>query len=339
MQWPPVIKIRNRSLVLFLLLGMMAFWACKYDQDAPYYVRTQAMFFLVENPPGDISVSRIDSSGIRLNWEQTLDLQAGAISDLDGKPGFLWLADVASGAIHKVNPGTGQIEESFSTGNLLPHRLAVGEIYMMFGDTVADKIGLIRIRNGKTEIFDAGGKPGMIRYRSQKFYYVTGQDSLTLFHEKALARMLQTGFERPIRDMQFDEGRHLHIYTAAPDSNRLYEATIDLNADALDQPESLPDPFFRKARLSPYNYAPFGREFTQDLFQRQNRLFLGSGAPVDGIPSDVDDFEMDFFESVVYYVSGDSLRRFDLVSGEQSLPLLFSDRILKSYVYASEVGK
>lgn len=286
-----------------LIAGLLG--GCNWDDDSEFKVVTKASFFLVSPVNGgESSVLRLENGQIIPDWNGTFGIGNLAFTDFTAETDKIWIADGLKNEIQEINLVSGKSERTYDTGDLIPHCMAVGTDFLLFGDSAAKQMGFLNLKNRDLTVIDVSLPPQRIVYNAQKFYIQFGTSVMAIYNELAFAPVASFDLQKPIIDFQLNTLKQVDVLTE--DSTGHYLSTIEANGDFLSR-ENIDVSWIRK-RSSPYFSSRFGSEFLGEVFLREDSTISANG--VSGI--DADAFEMDFFESVLQYTHNDSLFLRDL---------------------------
>ncbi|RMG19203.1 MAG: hypothetical protein D6730_21995 [Bacteroidetes bacterium] len=312
----PLLRVACLLVGILLLLP-----GCSFDDDLRYIPQTRAAYLLLADSSGQ-SIMHIREGQRFDQWERQLGMQAGSVADIGAGLEQLWVADAEAGMVLQVEPETGQVSKRLSTGALTPHYLCAGQDYLLISDTLQGQAGFLRIKNGKLHLLPQQGKPSRAVYRSQLFFLVHADSSVRIYHEKALALLAELPFEGKIEELLLDNGVLTQVFFRR--QGQLYQAAIDYNTRALARQPIVSE--LIKIRYTPYKRQNFGKELIHDLGLTPARV-LGS-------QREIQDFEADFFESMLYLKRHDSLQLVPYHSSDLHALGPFHARFLKSCFFA-----
>jgi hypothetical protein len=284
---------RTGILLLFLLAA-----GCSFDQDGAYYPDQSEGYLLYQDAQGAKRLALIEGEDFSLDWQLSLGLEAGELSDLAGDSRELWLS---SGPRQRLLRWQQAVLDSFSLSNFAPHVLAVGDAYLLLGDTTRQLWGFWdREARQLVYTYPAQGSPGPITYRNGKFFAREGARRFVLFHERSLASLGEVIFEHPIVGQQIGRGSQVLVYTQ---DSLLYEQAIDYNSNRLaNQFQAFSFDFIFR---SPFYRSQYSREWLSDLILNDGRLVVTQPRFV--LAEGVADAQVDFFDSKVLFRRNDSL--------------------------------
>jgi hypothetical protein len=285
------------SRFLYILL-LMPLAACNgLDDDTEFYPVTHAVYFHCADTTGSgSSIVRMDSATLIANWNNSFGISNANLSDVKGRGTSLWISSASENKILRINLEDESIEETYDGLSLAPHYICPGEKYCFICDTVQNKVGFLKIKNGELLEVNVDADPRQVIYNNEKFY-VEIKGSLTLFSETALTSYYSTPVPGDIVDLHLDAGKAVQAHSAA--DSLFYNFTIDSNGDIL-----VAGPYvvsWSRAHYSPWIYQQYGTEYLQNIYLTNQLLSLP------GFADSTDAFEVDFFESKLYHTWNDSL--------------------------------
>ena len=205
--------------------------------------------------------------------------------------------------------------------------MAVGTSYILLSDTSQRKLGFLRIRDARLVQLQLDEAPGQAVYRSAKFFIRLGEKQVGLYHEEALTEVKRWSLQREIVDIQLDRELYTLIFTR---DSLLYESRINYNTQQMENVEVKVD--YDKIRYPTYKRASFGKEYIREVFIRDQQL-SPSNSPK------ADDFEVDFFESNIYFQRNDSLFTFHILTGATRSAGILDGKMLKAHFFQNSIGK
>lgn len=302
--------------LFFLSLFLMS---CDYDQDFEFVPATQAAFFLM-NENGQQQLRKVEADGSILpNWGENLGLAAP--DDIAGNGAELWVSVASDKKLVLLDLETETQKQSFDLGDFQGHYLCMGSRYLLLSDTVNQALGFFHLKDQELIRISLNQRPGKAVYRSTKFFLQLGDQSVSIYNEQALAPYAELDFSRPIIDLVLDNRYSTWVISK---DTQVYQSSISWNSNAIEMEAQ---PFTAsKVRYSPYLQANFGKEFTRQLNLVNGRLANSPNPPAD-------DFEVDFFESNIYFTFQDSLRIKDVFENEITILGPFTGIFRNAYFY------
>lgn len=302
----------NSTLFLALLTLLFGLSACGWDDDREYEVRTQHGFFLMEEADGKGILKQSDGTW-ESDWETNLNLNRGDVSQILVDGGLLWVSDITQNQILSVEPATNNIATRISTGSISPHYFAVGSRYTVIADTTSEQLHWFHQR--KEELIsldiesDFGGTPRTVLYNSGTFYVQLGTGTVLIFDEAALAQRTRINFGRPIVSMAFERFKNVQILTAS--QGMTYNSLISGVDNTLARDENQVN--YTQLRSTPYFDDVFRSEWLEDVRLENAEILSGNL----NLFSAADQFDVDFFESVLYAQLGTTLFEVDMTNLER----------------------
>ena len=300
--------------------------ACSFDQDDIFFPITKAGFFLVSDTISNTkTILRIAGEDVSHDWHTELGINQ--VDDIAGRGEYLWIANASTKQITQLDLSDNQSITTFEIAPLSPHFICAGTDYVLISDTINHSLGFLRLQNDKLTQKQVHAAPRMASYRSGRFYVSLGLNELAAWHEDALAQTNSWSFDHPIVDIQQDNILSTMVYTR---DTTLFQSRINYNTLQMEVKE-IPV-VFDKIRHSPYADDFFGKAFLRQVALIDGKLSM-TRAP------EADNFEVDFFESRVYFQDKDSLYYFDI--GEyQIVPLTqLNGKLVKAHYFQEAIGK
>ena len=307
------------GLILLLL-------ACNFDDDAEFQVQTQAIYFLTEGTE-EKSVTRVTNSGVESNWESSLGLEGNAISGIAGRGDRLWIALEEQQSILEIDAGSGQILERYSTDPVSPSSLGIGDEYVLVSDSMNNQIAFLNKKNGEWIIRGNVSRPGQIVYRSALFFVVSDQTKVGIWDARAFALTQEVSIGRSIFNIQNDNRFFTYVFSG---KDTVFRSRIDYTTrNASEAPERVR---FKKILFSPFRTADFGTEWLEPITLSPDQTLSA------GPTGQIDDFEVDFFSSNLYYQRNDSLFRFGLGTASNEYLAPMSGKFCRAFYYTDFIG-
>lgn len=303
---------------------MLGLQSCGWDDDSEYEARTRASFLIAEDANTGLRKVWKHEAGVLLEgWNRDLGIPDANFSGLEYLEGELWLGDAIGQRILRIDPSNDEVLERFDGLPIQPHYFSVGERYILIGDTITDQLAFIRLRNGEVIITEFEEEPGPAIHNNRLFFLQVGDSSIHVIDEWALTARHENDFSYTITEVQFNQLKNVYL-TLKDDADDDYLGLLS-GTDGSIAREG--DPVaYQKIRYSPYLEARFGTEWLTDL--RLNNTQLISGAIV--FPDSMTNFEVDFFESRLFYNWQNTLYHYDLNTQNRLDSFAFPDRLIGS---------
>ncbi len=311
------------SITTYLtFLSLLLCMACSFDGDLEYIPRTQAAYFLIQDTfSGPKSILSIQKGRMISSWQEQIGLSTFDLGDMSGNERSFWVSDVARREVLEIDLSNQLVKNRFVVKGLSPHLICIGERQMLISDTSQYKIGFMELKSGALLIRAVDALPGFATYRSQKFFLVSDGNQIDIYHEKALAKLNTITLSQKIDDIQLDNGFYTYIYGYATRGG--FEGRIDYSTNALSA--EVVEKNFLKSRLSPYKRQNYGREWVLNQLLDERRTIKTI--------NNIQDYEVDFFESNLYYRKDDSLFVYNYIDQSQKKMGAFTSNFLKSYFF------
>lgn len=301
---------------------------CSFDDDQGFVPVTKAGYFLAQDPlTKNHSILQVKDEIAFQDWEQTLNISSGNLSDMQGRNNRLWLALKAEGEIWEVDPFSETVLRKIQLEGFQPNHLCIGDEFILISDSVR-KIAVFM--DMKTETLyerEMEETPGRAVYRSKKFFLQTGNSGISIWREEAIAQLNFIELGAPIIDLVLDDGKE--TYAHLKDTGYAF-GRIDYNSNQLVAP--IEETTLIKQRFSPYLRRNFGKELLGSIgLDRDNNLVqLGF--------SEVNSMEVDFLEAKIYFQKADSLYLTGLDKNPVSL-VPFSDSLCAAFFFAASASQ
>ncbi|MDX2249108.1 MAG: hypothetical protein SF052_20140 [Bacteroidia bacterium] len=309
--------------LLTILLAGTTLCGCVFDDDLRFVPQTHTGFILSQQTDQK-SLIRIIADQVERDWKVYPGV--GEISDFSGTEKTIWFAEGDKRQIFEYDPENQQVLQTFSTGELTPDYICVGESVILICDSVEEKIGFFRLKNEKLTLTTPGYKPGKAVYRSGKFYVKADDRIVDIYDEQAFASIGKAIFEYKIVEIEADARSRIFIHTREGNTSR--QAFIDYNSNNIAEPEKVVA--YEKIRYTPYVENPLGKEYMRDLQQVNGKLNI-AGSPV------CSDFEIDFFESVVYFIRQDSLYSLHIIDNAEAARIPLTGKFQKAWYFIKQI--
>lgn len=280
-------RLSGVILVVVLLAG------CVFDDDLRYIPKTHTGF-LLNYQAGAKTVVKLSEGTTETNWRAYTEM--GEVSDFSGTEKTIWFAEAKAHKIFEYDPQSQTVIQTIETGTFTPDYLCAGEKVIFLSDATAGQIGFFRLKNKQLTVITPGYKPGQNVYRSGKFYVQADSQTVDIYDEQAYARVGSVSFNHPVKAIDVDARSRIFVHTIS--GNNAWQGFIDYNSNRLAKEEETVN--YEKVRYTPYVERPLGKEYLRDIQKINGRL----NTVVLPLCSD---FEVDFFESVVYFLHQDSL--------------------------------
>lgn len=322
-------KKTHYLIFISCLLGLIS---C--DNDEGFEMLTKKSYLLAEDSlTKSHKILKIENKNVS-EWTTPLNIN-GEIGDICGKDNHFWISDVKNKEIIQFNAFDESKIKTFIT-NVTPHYLCIGESHLLVCDTIENKIDYINLNNSKIQTFSLSEKPSIPAASNHKFYLKEGENNLGIYDEANFGKRENIQFKYNIRDIHIDVNGSVSaiIITKSPEDS-LYLSRISLLTDGYSdsknwREEIMKSPY-QKARFSPYSNKAFGKE---TLTQNSTPVSLYNGKiAILTTDKNISDFEIDFFESQIFYLKSSKLYQYDIAKKQISELSSFSGSLLKSYFY------
>ncbi|MEM6264963.1 MAG: hypothetical protein AAGI38_20795 [Bacteroidota bacterium] len=311
--------------LLALLLTACCLCSCEFDPDEEFIPVTQSSLLLVKEETGRAELWQQEGEVLNPNLGSALGLE---ILDLAGEANFCWLAAGQAGLV-KFNMETNQVATSFVFDTLGVHRLTVGSIYILVGDTLRNSLLFVNKEDGELEYQIAlEASPRKLLWRNQRFYVQVGSNEIHTFREETLSPLEKYTFDYPIVDLQADNG--LSVWVQTQDSV-LRATAISVVTDQVRRPieEAVT---YQKVRYTPFARDLYGSAILEDFFLEDGQL---SGTAL----TEVQDFEVDFFSGTLWISQRDTVKIRNIRSGNLAALRQGSPIFIKAYHYVAPKGE
>ncbi|MEZ4777106.1 MAG: hypothetical protein R3D00_28275 [Bacteroidia bacterium] len=276
-----------------IILAGLLLTGCVFDEDVRFIPETQTGFIL-NRQAATKSVIKITGDIAETHWLAYPGM--GEISDFSGSEKTIWFAEAMAHKIFEYDPGSQGVVQSLETQSLTPHFICAGEKVILLSDSAADQIGFFRLKNQQLTIVGTEYKPGQAVYRSGKFYVQAGDKTVDIYDELAYASIGTAIFDHAIKSIEADARSRIFVHTT--EGNNAWQGLIDYNSNSISKPEAAVN--YEKVRYTPYVERPLGKEYLRDVQKINGKLNTA-------VTQACSDFEVDFFESIIYFLRQDSL--------------------------------
>lgn len=315
------LQIHQYALVIISLLIISA---CEFDQDSQFFPETTQAVFLTTNATEDRHLLLIEESAVDSIWEVQLGITSGAVSDISAINQELWVGSAEDRIIGLIDVNNRTLTNIQETGTFQPHFIGVGKDRVVAADTVADQLGFWDKEDFNVVITDLGSKPGVIAYRSGKFYIAIDRKIIVIWDERAIAERNRITTSTPIIDILIDNS--VSTIAIQKDSVGLFETVVNFNTDhasRLDVPIS-----HQKIRYTPFLRQSLGKELTENVLLTDSILSIRTLLSISG---SITDFEVDFTESQLWILRENSLNLYRIREENEEIITSFSGSLVKSF--------
>lgn len=310
-----------KKIVNYLLLFLFTFLIACDRNDENFRLKTEESYFLVQENNGEKHIISFAENKVNLNW------QLGDISkvgDICGENNTIWVSNLN---INQVACNTylknGQNAEFYPTKEVIPHLLAVGEKYLLVGDSVNHKLLFMNKKNGKIEaIKTLNKKPNYLLFKFAKFYVVE-ENEIEVYDEQAIALRNTITFRYKITSLQASP---IALHANSFGNDTLFESYINIFEDGI---KNNLRKTYQAIAYSPYNRVVFGTETEGSCILNKGNLSL-NGSAIFSQADSISHIEVDFFQSNFFFQSNGNLYQQNI---NDSLPILsipFTGKILKA---------
>lgn len=313
-------------LCCFLLLE-----GCTLDDDTEFFpVSTQAYFLTQLRNGQSKRFFRVINDQVERDVASQWGISQPDVGDFDIEGGYLWISNIEAGRLLKIELETDVVQEDIGLGSFNAHHFQVGNTYIGMSDTLNRTLGFLDKKKLDLTLRPLDAQPGIIAYRSSKFYIQLADSLLTIFQEQSLSEIARGNAEGPIQSVQVDPSSASNFVYSGEES--LMGFSINFNTDALTR-VSLPDSV-QKILHSTIDSPRFGKEISgrATLF-RSGILQLNSLQR-----AGVSDVEVDFFDGQVYIITEGEVARVDIRTEEVSPLGILSGKFLRSGFYIDNIG-
>ncbi|MCI4669790.1 MAG: hypothetical protein MRZ79_16770 [Bacteroidia bacterium] len=304
-------------VVSFFCICLAFLTSCTLDDDQRFVPETKGAYFLLNGLEGKSILGITEgnlSRDIATAWGISEELH-----DMSGNENILWLL-AGENSLYEVN-----LEDfssvSFQLEGIKPTYISSGEDYLLISDTSNLQLGFFHKKDKELTLVPTSRKPAKALYRSAKFFIPMDSIYLNTYHETGIAFLAETQMLYPIIDLESDN--RTSILVMMKEKDRWYRASVDWNNSQVLGLTN--ETAIRIIRATPYFRSAYEKEWLRNVeVDTTRRLFL---------TKDIAQMEVDFFESDVYFVSEDTLERFNIRSRELEKLGVISEEIETSYFY------
>lgn len=311
----------SRTLVSLLIFSIfIILFSCSFENDEEYFPRKQATWFLT----GDNQLGYLETN----NWK--IPYPNLKVYDATLQAPELLLATGTQ--IEQLNLQSLNLKTILYTN---AHKIAVGEKYIVVGDTINERLQFYD-KNNLTKpayIPEQTLNVKKIHYHSGKFYIWSDTFNIWVWDETALTIRAQYTLSNPIISLAQDRYFDLRIISGSNSTNQFYESILLYNGDLLAQKEKVIP--YRSVLYSPYLRRQFEIEYLADIKQKLNFQLESTSLlfPKDSVTN----FFFDFRNSDLYYLKKDTLHITQLNTQQKSyLPFMSSIKELFFYYNPSK---
>lgn len=295
-----------RAWAVALLAALTLLAACDgWDDDARFV-------------PATSFVCWADAAGVRLlklnGTADPLALHEGSVQALELAGSQLFALTDSGRVLRRWNAETGADNEAYALAEQ-GALLCAGEKTLLVLDAESQQAVLRELKRPDRRLaaLPLSGGPTAAYWLGGKFYIATTDARLLVLDETAKAWRTEIKLAAPALEMGHDANNRLHCRLLHR-QGAFHEQTVDVNGDVVVAEQTL-EPLRRRAH-SPYSRSLYEKERLQAVDQRRDSTVAGLSSPADT-------FFVDFFESQLWTVRGDSLRAFDLRK-QTAAPLVYA---------------
>ena len=305
--------------------------ACSFDDDAEFFPVTHQAFLGIQSESGTgLRFWGISNDQIQENRGNAWGIPEQAIGDFRIAGESLWISDLQDHQMVEIGLDSDQVQEVHDLGEANAHFFQIGETYVCFSDTLTQQIGFLHKKKGELFFRDPGEKPGIMAYRSGKFYIQLADSLLGIFQEQSLSEIARLNLDGPIQSIQVDPASaSTFLYIGR---RELRAFSINFNTDAL-LASSIPAET-KKVLHSTIDSPRFGKEVSGRAILSNEGVFQLDTLNL----SEIEDAVVDFFEAQVYFIRAGGLFRRNIRSGEESLLGSVEGNFKQSGFYIENIG-
>lgn len=305
---------------LFLVLPLVLS-ACVFDDDTAFIPGTQAVYLLTGSAQGqDRQLWKGEAGTFVPDYEGPLGI--GTVGEMWGTGRSLWVSDLQAQELVCFALPAETRNEQIQTGSLVPHHFAIGEEYCWVSDTVQSLNGWINRKTGTIDTFSMDGTVSHVIYREPFFSVVVDSLQWWVYFEGTKGALFETSLATPVEQLYFNPLESVFRVLGESSNGYVYQSW-SLQARDLVRPGQVP---YRLIRYSPLQRQETGQEWLSPISLRGALLHPQL---VPGVSS----ISVDFYQSQLYYQSGDSLYFYDMrVDTTKALSAL-PEPILGDFVY------
>ncbi len=310
-----------KKTVNYLLFFLAIFLIACDRNDENFRMKTEESYFLVQENNGERHISSFTDNKVNPNW------QLGDISkvgDICGENNTIWVSDINGKRVARnTYLKNGENAPFYSTENVIPHLLCVGEKYLLVGDSVNHKLLFMNKKNGKiAAIKTLNKKPNYLLFKFAKFYIVEEND-IEIYDEQAIALRNTLSFRHKVTHLQASP---IGIHANSFGNDTLFESYINIFEDGI---KNNLRKTYQEIAYSPYNRVVFGTETEGSCVLSKGKLSLNS-VPIFTQSDSINQVEIDFFQSNFFFQSNGNLYQQNINDSIPSLSIPFTGKILKA---------
>ncbi|MEL6191635.1 MAG: hypothetical protein AAFR66_06285, partial [Bacteroidota bacterium] len=281
------------ALVCVCLLCFLT--SCDLDENISFLEETRTGYLFYQDSEGEKGIALITKDAIQLQWHEGVGITGNSLSDVSGFQKELWVSSELDKTLHEIDVLNGTVNKTIELTDIAPTYISVGEDEILISDTSQNLAFFLNKRTERISSAPLPAKAGVSAYKSRKFYLQAGTATLLILQEDALAEITRFQLERPIYEIQATPG--VSVIVSTQDSGN-FEAEVNYNTNDLSRIER--EVAYTKIRLSPFTRQLYGKEQLQTFTLTENLL-----QPVN--QSEVEDFEVDFFENHLWLLRNGNL--------------------------------
>lgn len=308
---------------IFYFLCLLSVILSSCDNDERFRVITRQSFVFMEDSAASAELLAFDNltNDFDKNYHTQFGISETGLSDMDGNENELCLADYLQPSVKYIlfKEKMTNFSESSKTETVnhtltdfIPHKIALGEKYIMALDTIAQKLAFIdKNNNRKTVVYrQIAQKPILVKFFMDRFYVATAEKTLQIWDELAFSlreEMTVKGRVYFITPEDFEKSVALTILYRSNDS--VFSANLSLNSNNITK-NTLVN--YTKVLNSPYPALNYGKEWLgQVKLLKTGILSLTEESTSVEFTNQVSSMDFDFSNSVLFCTQNNTLKVFE----------------------------
>ena len=308
-------------------------WGCTLDDDTAFFPVTQQAFLLIQPNPGSTpSFVGIADDQLSSNVGAQWGVSEASLSDFAVEGSYLWMSAASENRLVQVDLETGEIEEEFDLGSFEPHFFQVGQSHVCLSDTLTQTLGFLDLKKADLVQRPLGVNPGMVAYRSRKFYVQMADSLLGIWQEQSFSEITRLATPETIQSIQVDPSTTATFVYTQGDSMEVEGFRINFNTDALN-PVRVQEGS-KKIVHSTIDSPRFGKEISGTGTLFSSGQFVLNEFVLEGIS----DIEIDFFDAQAYFIREGELIRKNIKTREERSLGTITGNFVQSGFYIDNIG-
>lgn len=314
--------MRIQSHIFFFCLIMSAtFFGC--DDDEKFRIITRQSYLFMEDSLSSPHLVNYDNLTRKFtqNYHKQFGVSELGLSDMDGKDNEVCLSDYLQPSVkyvvfkEKMNNFSAKSSAetiSHTLVDFVPHRIALGDNYIIALDTIARKLAFMDKNSLNKEIIykQSDKKPVLAFAFMGRFYVATEEKTIQIWEESAFAMREELSTQRRIDYITPDDfSKSVSLSLLYHSGDSLFSATLSLNNNNITKNTLIN---YRKILNSPYNTLSYGKEWLgQVKLLKTGGITLTDDNGTDEFTVGASSMDFDFSNSVLFCTQHNELRVFE----------------------------